>query len=193
MKKLKKHRKCYLGSEKPLEGGACTCPIETQNEISKICRTIFNLAEAGDPDPNYKPFPVFSDHQASYAVKKLGFSASNFFNYSNEILLSNENELLMMGGYSQKDGLVLFWLVDGEMDYRINHYHCKDDGLNTFEKTLLYSYATFQIHINWGKAGNGNGWFSKGVFSIPAEAQLAENSSTTIGEVQFMRIRKPNI
>lgn len=194
---LQKHRKCYMRSEKPLssEAESCKCSTETQTEISKICRAIANFGEATDPGNSDYPFPHFNKFQALNAVQKLGFSAPGFYNYNANIYLSSESdEILLMGGLSQKYGKVLYWLIDGELDYKINHYHCKDKGIISSEKTLLYTYSPQRVHINWGNAGNGNGWFTKGVYTLPPEAIIksANDTMPTIVEgMQFLRIRKP--
>ena len=108
-------------------------------------------------------------------MRDMGYSATEFTNYSSECLISdlNQNRLVIMSGNEGSSESGHAWIVDGYIKRivrTITFNAIVGSGASQIEDLV-----TYYNHINWGWDGCANGYFLGNVFDV-MNASTYDNS-----------------
>jgi 6-phosphogluconate dehydrogenase len=94
----------------------------------------------------------------------LGLQAQQWKAMNNNVTLPTTSAVLVLYGSSTENSTKAYFTIDGERDYKVEH-HYQTSNLTTFTDTIISTRNYNLFHINWGRGGKGDGWYSKGVYT----------------------------
>jgi hypothetical protein len=133
-------------------------------KIANICRAIGNLGRAESTTLSGIPYTTLPRDGFYAAVMSLGLQAQQWKAMNNNVTLPTTSAVLVLYGSSTENSTKAYFTIDGERDYKVEH-HYQTSNLTTFTDTIISTRNYNLFHINWGRGGKGDGWYSKGVYT----------------------------
>jgi hypothetical protein len=166
---------------------SCTqAETEYHPQIASICRAIGNLGNVSElGDINNDPYTIMNMDYFSYVFSVLGYHMPVWETMDNNVLLSENNAINVMHGYESNTMYGVYWLVDGERCFTVTHHFATASTVGVWNDTIISTYTRDLIHINWGRGGDGNGWYTKGVYT-PSDI----TDRTYISPIQYATISR---
>jgi hypothetical protein len=157
------HRE-YIGKKITLISG-CQRDIKCHPQIADLCRAIGNLAGTTETKLGSIPYTAMSLDGFYETVTTLGLRIKIWDEMNISVSLPSRSSVLVMYGLStDNSGTNAYFIIDGERDYKIEH-HYQTSNLTTNTDTIISTRNYNLFHINWGRGGKGNGWYSRGVYT----------------------------
>lgn len=162
---------------------SCNCTSDIHYQLSEMFRQI-----GKEVNVNYEETSGTNNSQVVNYLNRLGYSHSGLINYSHNTIINSlsNSKLIYISGDIEGTNNGHGWVIDGYKRIETTTSKYKRE-YGQLEWTLVSSSSVTHSyhHFNWGKDGDGNGYFNIGVFCPNDPYELDEGVSESYSSSDY--------